>query len=145
MFFIINLGGLNMSVPRKIHTIQLVKIQPEERLASELNLASCLVTGRGEARGKGAATHVKGLSPELFVVPEADVVHVTEGSTLIADRPTWTWQGGESPAGSETVARYHMDRMGTRETRRVLPRGICAIKPMNGKMVQTTRWDCGAF
>jgi len=35
-----------MSVPSKIHNIQLVKIQPEERLAAtlELNLASCLVT-----------------------------------------------------------------------------------------------------
>ncbi len=43
---------MNMSVPSKIHNIQLVKIQPEERLAttSELNLASCLVTGSGEAR-----------------------------------------------------------------------------------------------
>ena len=61
-------------------------------------------------------------STELFVVPEADVVHLTEGSTLIADRPTWTWQGGESPAGSETVApAKHFDQtflkfdMGTRE------------------------------
>ncbi|MFZ2071914.1 MAG: hypothetical protein WAV32_10050 [Halobacteriota archaeon] len=41
-----------MSVPSKIHNSQLVKIQPEERLAatSELNLASRLVTGCGEAR-----------------------------------------------------------------------------------------------
>ena len=134
-----------MRMPSKIHTISWVNIQPEERLAttSELNLASSLVTGCGEARGKGywAATQVKGLSPEIFVVPEADVVHLTEGSTLIADRPTWTWQGGESPAGSETVARYQMDRMGTRETQRVLPRGVCAIKPVNGKMVQTTLWE----
>ena len=138
-----------MRVPSKIHTIQLVKIQPEERLAttSELNLASCLVTGCGEARGKGywAATQVKGLSPEIFVVPEADVVHLTEGSTLIADSLIRTWQGDESPAGSETVARYQMDRMGTRETQRVLPRGVCAIKPMNGKMVQTTLWESDQF
>ncbi|KAF5435459.1 hypothetical protein C5S36_03070, partial [Candidatus Methanophagaceae archaeon] len=45
-----------------MHNIQLVKIQPEERLAasSELNPASCLVTGCGEARGMGywAATQV---------------------------------------------------------------------------------------
>jgi hypothetical protein len=35
-----------MSVPSKIHNIQLVKIQPKERLAATLerNLASCLVT-----------------------------------------------------------------------------------------------------
>jgi hypothetical protein len=52
-----------MSVPSKIHNSQLVKIQPEERLAatSELNLAFCLVTGSGEARGMGywAATQEK--------------------------------------------------------------------------------------
>ena len=58
-----------MSVPSKVHNIQLVKIQPEERLAAtlELNPASSLVTGCGEARGMGyrAATQVKGLSPEI--------------------------------------------------------------------------------
>jgi hypothetical protein len=58
-----------MSVPSKIYNIQLVQIQPEERLAatSELNLASSLVTGCGEANGRGywAATQVKGLSPEI--------------------------------------------------------------------------------
>ena len=79
----------NMGVPSKIHNIQLVRIQPEERLAatSELNFASSLVTGCGEARGMGywAATQVKGLSPEIHVVSEADVVHLTEGSILIAD------------------------------------------------------------
>ena len=52
-----------MSVPSKVHNIQLVKIQPEERLAatSELNPASSLVTGCGEARGIGywAATQVR--------------------------------------------------------------------------------------
>ena len=101
-----------MSVPRKIHTIQLVKIQPEERLASELNLASSLVTGGDDARGMGAATQVKGLCHELFIVPEADVVHMKEGSTLIADRLNGTWQGDESPAGSETVARYQTDSTG---------------------------------
>ncbi|KAF5435148.1 hypothetical protein C5S35_11905 [Candidatus Methanophagaceae archaeon] len=61
-----------------MHNIPLVKIQPEERLAasSELNPASCLVTGCGEARGMEyvAATQVKGLSHEIFIVPEADVV-----------------------------------------------------------------------
>ena len=57
-----------MNVLSKVHNIQLVKIKPEERLAatSELNLAPCLVTGCGEARGMGywTATQVKGLSPE---------------------------------------------------------------------------------
>ena len=59
---------------------------------------------------------MKGLSPEIFIIPEADVVLLTEGSTLIADSLIGTWQGDASPAGSETVARYQMDIMGTRET-----------------------------
>ena len=143
-----------MSVPSKIHNSQLVKIQPEERLAatSELNLAFCLVTGSGEAKGMGywAATQVKGLSHEIFIVPEADVVHLTEGSTLIADSPnlqSWnitgssgTWRGDESPAGSETVARYQMDIMGTRESQSVLLTGVCNVKPINGKILQMTLW-----
>ena len=102
-----------------MHNIPLVQIQPEERLAatSELNSASSLVTGCGAARGMGywAATQVKGLSHEIFIVPEADVVLLTEGCTLIADSLIGTWQGDASPAGSETVARYQMDIMGTRE------------------------------
>jgi len=143
-----------MSVPSKIHNIRLVKIQPEERLAatSELNLAPSLVTGCCEVRGMGywAATQVKGLSPEFFIVSKTDVVHLMEGSTLIAvshNLRSWnivgnyrTGRGDESPAGSETVARYQRDIMGTRETRSVLPWGVCAIKPMNGKIVQTTLW-----
>ena len=146
-------------MPSKIHNIRLVQIQPEERLAatSELNLAFCLVTGSGEARGMGywAATQVKGLSHEIFIVPEADVVHLTEGSTLIADSPnlqSWniagssgTWRGDESPAGSETVARYQMDIMGTREGQSVLLTGVCPIKPINGKIVQTTLWESDQF
>jgi len=143
-----------MSVPSKIHNIQLVEIQPEERLAatSKLNLASSLVTGSCEARGMGywAATQVKGLSTEITIVSEADVVHLTEGNALIAVNPnlqSWniagssgTWRGDESPMGFETVARYQIDVMGTRETQSVLPWGVCPIKPMNGKIVQTTLW-----
>jgi hypothetical protein len=55
--------------------------------------------------GYWAATQVKGLSHEIFIVPEADVVFLTEGSTLIADSPKWTWRGDVSPAGSETAAK----------------------------------------
>jgi hypothetical protein len=69
------LNVLNEEInPKSGHNIQLVQIQPEERLAatSELNPASSLVTGCGEARGMGywAATQVKGLSHEVFIVPE---------------------------------------------------------------------------
>ena len=64
-----------------MHNIPLVKIQPEERLASssELNLASSLVTGCGEAMGMGywAATRVNGFSHEIFIVSEANVVPLT--------------------------------------------------------------------
>jgi len=143
-----------MSVPSKVHNSQLVKIQPEERLAatSELNLAFCLVTGSGEAKGMGywAATQVKGLSPEIFVVSVVDVVHLTEDSILIADSlnlRSWnitgsagTWRGDESPTGSETVARYQMDIMGTRESQSVLFTGVCDVKPINCKILQMTLW-----
>jgi hypothetical protein len=58
-----------VSVSSKIRNIRLVKVQPEERLAaaSELNLASCQVTGCGEAMGMGyrAATQVKELIPKI--------------------------------------------------------------------------------
>jgi len=148
-----------MSVPSKIHNIQLVKIQPEERLAatSELNLASGLVTGCGEARWTGywAATQVKGFSPEIHVVSEADVVHLTEGSILIADSPnlqSWniagssgTWRGDESPTGSETVARYQRDIMETRESQSVLLTGVYNVKPINGKILQMTLWGSDQF
>jgi len=143
-----------MSVPSKVHNIQLVKIQPEERLAatSELNLAPSLVTGCCEARGMGywAATQVKGFNPEITIVSTADVVHLMEGSTLIAISPnlrSWniagnsgTWRGDESPTGSETVARYQRDIMETRETQIVLLNGVCDTKPLNGKILQTTLW-----
>jgi hypothetical protein len=118
-----------------MYNIQLVQIQPEERLAtiSELNPASRLVTGCGEARGMGywGATQVKELSHEILIVQEANVVLLTEGSTLIADNLIGTWQGDASPAGSKTVAQYQTDIMQTRETQGVLLTGVCPIKPIN--------------
>ena len=87
----------------------LVKIQPEERLAttSELNLAPSLVTSCSEAKGMGywAATQVKGFSHEILIVSVADAVWLAEGSTLIADSLNRTWRGDASPAGSETAAK----------------------------------------
>jgi hypothetical protein len=121
-----------------MYNIPLVKIQPEERLSTttELNTASCLVTGCGEARGMGywAATQVKGFSHEIPIIPEAYVVLLTEGCTLIADSLIRTWQGDASPAGSKTVARYQTDIMQTREAQSVLLTGVCPIKPINGKL-----------
>ena len=103
-----------MSVPSKIHTVQLVKIQPEERLAttSELNPAPSLVTGCCEAMGMRywTATQVKVLSPEIHPISEVDVFHLTEDSTLITVNPnpqSWDMpessgmlQGDASPTGS---------------------------------------------
>jgi hypothetical protein len=43
------------------------------------------------------------------------------------------------------VARYQRDIVGTREGQSVLLTGICPIKPINGKIVQMTLWDCEAF
>ena len=76
----------------------------------------------------------EGIQPRNIGCPGGDVFHLTEGSTLITDSPnlqSWNiagssgaWQGGASPAGSETVARYQMDIMGTRESQSVLPLGV---------------------
>jgi hypothetical protein len=44
-----------------------------------------------------------------------------------------------------TVARYQTDIMGTREAPSVLLTGVCAIKPINGKLVQTTLWESDQF
>jgi len=133
------------SAPRKTMISSLVKIQPEEGLAttSELNLAPSLVTGCSEAKGMGywAATQVKGFSHEILIVSVADAVWLAEGSTLIADSLNRTWRGDASPTGSETVARYQMDIMVTREIQSVLLTGVCPIKPINGKMVQMTLWE----
>ena len=79
-----------MGAPRKARNVQLVKIQSEERLAttSELNSAPGLVTNCREARGMGywAATKVKGLSPEMYIIPDADTFHMVEGEILITEK-----------------------------------------------------------
>ena len=114
-----------------------MKIRLEERLAatSELNLAPSPVTGCCEAKGMGywAVTEVKGLSLEICIVSVADVLALTEGSTLIAVDPnlrSWniaessgtSWRGDASPTGSETMAQYQRDIIGTREAQSVLLR-----------------------
>ena len=104
-----------MSAPREAWFVQPVRIRSERRLAagSELNPAPGRVTGHREARGMGyrATTQVKGLSPEIPVIPVADAVHYAAGNTLRS-----VMRGAARPAGSETVARYQMDESGTRET-----------------------------
>jgi hypothetical protein len=58
-------------------------------------------------------------------VSEADVVHSTKGSTLIA----MTERGVENLTGSETVARYQRAIMGTRES----------------QILQTTLWGSDQY
>lgn len=82
-----------------------------------------------------ATTQVKGLSPEIPVLPEAEAFHVAAGSILITAK-----RGYENLAGSETVARYQRDELGTRETHNV-PDRVCTTKPINGKVVQMTLWE----
>ena len=93
------------------------------------------------------------MSPEILVILEADVVCVTEGSihtTVSLNLRSWniagssgTRQGDVSPVGSKTVAWYQMVTMGTREAQYALLTvlGVCAIKPINGKIPQMAYWE----
>jgi len=90
------------------------------------------------------------------MILEADVVCMTEGSIHTTVSPilrSWniagssgTRQGDVSPAGSKTVAWYQTETMGTREAQYALldlptGAGVCAIKPMNGKIPQMVYWE----
>jgi hypothetical protein len=98
---------------------------------------------------------VKVISHEILLILEADVICVTEGSnhsTAIKQLQSWdiaessaTRQGDVSPTGSKTAAWYQMETMGTRETQYALPKGVCDIKPMNGKILQTAYWESDQF
>ena len=84
----------------------------------------------------------KGLKPEIFIVTVAEVVHLTEGNTLITDNSR---QVNESPTGSKTVAQYQMDNMGTLEAGNIPHYEVCNVKPMNGKIVQMTLCESDQF
>ena len=64
-----------------------------------------------------APTQVKGLSPEMFNVIEADIFHV-HGRQHSYIR---NGEGIAALSGSETVAWYQKDCLGTWEIRGVLP------------------------
>ena len=129
-----------MGAPSEACIIQSVKIRPGVRVASapELNSAPGGVTCHRDARGMGywAATQVKGLSPEITIVSEADVVHVC-GRRNSRNRNR---RGYASPTGSETVARYQKDNMGTREARSA-PVRVWDSKPETGKLSQMVLWE----
>jgi len=55
-----------------------------------------------------------------------------------------------SPTGSKTAAWYQTETMGTREAKCALlvlliGAGVCAIKPMNGKIPQMAYWESDQF
>ena len=98
---------------------------------------------------------VKVISPEIPMILEADVLRVTEGSnhsTDIKQLQSWdiaessaTRQGVVSPTGSKTAAWYQTENLGTRETQNALPNGVCDIKPINGKILQTAFRESDQF
>ena len=98
---------------------------------------------------------VKVISPEILKILEADVICVTQGSihtTISPNLRSWniaessgTWQGAVSPTGSKTVAWYQTETMGTRETQYAFPKGLCDIKPINGKILQIAFWESDQF
>jgi len=117
-------------------------IQLKERLATTLiqNPAYGEVTSHMELGGRScqAATKVKVLSPERTIVPEAEAVHLAEGSTLRTARR----RGERGVAGSEAGAWQQRDSVGTREAQSVSRgMGICESKPGEGKPLQKTLWE----
>jgi hypothetical protein len=98
---------------------------------------------------------VKVISPEIFIILEADVLCLTEGSihtTISPNLESWniaessgTWQGDVSPTGSKTAAWYQTETMGTREAQDVLHLEVCDFKPMNGKTSQMASRESDQF
>ena len=133
-----------MSAPSQAYTDQLVKVQSGERLATtpEPNSAPGGVICRREARGRGyrAATQVKGLSPEML--HRSGSRQFSYARKAIIAYPFW--QGYVSPAGSETVARYQREGMGTREAR-YAPNEVCTTKLNKGKAAQMAYRDSDQF
>ena len=139
-----------MSAPSKIHTIQLVKIQPEERLAaaSELHPPPCLAADCCDARevGHRTATQVKVLESKIYFVSEVDVFHLAESSTPITISPnlrSWDpagsaeiWLGDTSHGGGAGLE----DTMRTWGAENVHLIGIYRVKPVNGEVSQMALW-----
>ena len=98
---------------------------------------------------------VKVISPEIPMILEADVLRVTEGSNHSTDNKqlrSWdiaessaTRQGDVSPTGSKTAAWYQTETKGTRETQYAFHKGVCDIKPINGKIFQIAFWESDQF
>jgi len=105
-------------------------------ITSELNYAPGGVICHRKALGMGyrAITQVKGLCPEITIVLVANTVHIVAGRSLITVK-----RGYENPTGSETVARYQSDNIGTWENQ-CIPRWVCNHNLINGKDLQSIHW-----
>jgi len=84
-----------------------------------------------------AATRVKGLSPEIILVPDAE----TLGTSSQAAFTLPLQRGNVRLAGSKTAARYQRVNIGTRETHDAPARVWAAKSPNSGKAVQMASWE----
>lgn len=104
-----------MSAPREICEVQPVEVGTEQRLAisSERNSAFREVTNwvMPEERRNQAAMQMKGLSPEITYVLEADTFHI-EGRQ---NRIVREGENEATPTGSKTAAWDQKDDTGTRD------------------------------
>ena len=122
------------------------EVRPQERQATTCVANSAYRKATDCMKPEGArywaVTQVKGLSPVITIVPEAEVLHLTEGSILISANR----QGDKNLAGSETTAQYQKVAIGTRETQSVPQnKGVCSAKPIDGKVEQMTLWESDQF
>jgi len=117
------------------------EVQSGERLATTPVPSSAWEKVTTSVKPEGgryrAATQVKVLSPEITIVTEANTFHFVEGRT----DNTIKGEVVSAPSGSKAVARCQKDNAGTRETQGVPQSGVCATKPINGKVLQMTLWE----
>ena len=79
---------------------------------------------------------MKVLSPEIFVVPDAEAFPYAAGNILVT-----VMRGDANLAGSKSVARYQRVSIGTRETHDVPARVGANKPPINGKEAQMASWE----
>jgi len=119
------------------------EVQPQQRLATSCVANSAHGEATSHVKPEGAkyqaVTQVKGLSPETTNIPEAEAVHVVEGSNRIPVKR----RGDKNLARSETTARYQKEKAGTRETQGA-PHGysgVCVSKSGKDKLRQKVLWE----
>jgi hypothetical protein len=92
-----------------------------------------------EARASKIPSHnaSEGIEPRNDRILEAETVHRVAGSRFMTVK-----RGHKHPTGSETVARYYKDRLGTRESHDVSSVGGYGLhKPKQGEVIQMTLWQ----